>query len=62
MKPGLILKHVYPAAFKLLDDTKVEMKSAVNKLIQTLYGLMGAALIEAAPQAKIPRILEAVKC
>ena len=60
-KPALIIKHVYPAAFKLLDDTKNEMKSAVNKLIQTLYGCAGSSLLEAVPQNKIQRVLETVK-
>jgi len=61
-KPVFIPKYVLPALIKLLEDTKIEMKTAVNKLIQTLYGLIGSSLLESVPQAKVPRILEAVKC
>ncbi len=61
-RPGIIAKHVLPATFKLLDDGKTEMKVAVNKLVQTLYGLVGKELIDAAPPGKVSRILEAVKC
>eukprot|EP00826_Nyctotherus_ovalis_P065707 TRINITY_DN9663_c0_g4_i1.p1 TRINITY_DN9663_c0_g4~~TRINITY_DN9663_c0_g4_i1.p1 ORF type:complete len:244 (+),score=55.97 TRINITY_DN9663_c0_g4_i1:206-937(+) len=60
-KPGLIAKHVFAGAYKMLDDSKVEVKLAVNKLLQTLYGLVGKELLDSAPQHKIPRILEAVK-
>ena len=60
-RPSMIARHVYPGTFKLLDDSKMEMKSAVNKLIQTLYGLTGKDLIESAPQNKVPRILEAIR-
>jgi len=60
-KPVLIQKHVFPGVFKLLDDSKIEVKLAVNKLLQALYGLLGKELLDSVPQHKIPRILEAVK-
>lgn len=60
-KPILIQKHVLPEVFKLLDDSKIEVKLAVNKLIQTLYDLLGKELLDSTPQQKLPRILEAVK-
>ncbi len=56
-----MVKHVYPVTFKLLDDTKVDVKTAVNKLIQTLYGLANHGFLEEVPPGKLPRVMEAVK-
>ena len=61
VKPVLVTKYVYQAALKLLDDSKADMKGAVNKLIQVLHKLTGSAFIEAVPPPKLERVLSIIK-
>ncbi len=57
----MITKYVYPAAFKLLDENKADIKAAVIKLIQALHKLVGPSFLDAIPPTKIDRVLEILK-
>lgn len=61
IKPAIVSKQVFPAAFKLLDDSKSDIKAAANKLIKVLYGAVGKSLLESVPQGKVERVTEAIK-
>lgn len=62
-KPQLAVKHVVPATFSLLQDTKGEGKAAAQALLTTLAQLMGDSLLEHTgmlqPAAK-QRVVDAV--
>lgn len=60
-KPSLITKYVYPAAFKLLEDSKTDMKGAVSKLIQILHKLHGSIFIGEIPKQKLEQVMEIIK-
>ena len=45
-KPSLVVKHVLPLAFKLLDEKKGELRTVNTRLMQSLFKAMGNALWE----------------
>jgi len=59
-KPFLITKNVLPQLAKLVEETKSEIKTATNKLLQTLYSLMGRSLVDHVPSNKAQIILDIV--
>eukprot|EP00743_Colponemidia_sp_Colp-15_P007986 GILK01008649.1.p1 GENE.GILK01008649.1~~GILK01008649.1.p1 ORF type:complete len:1647 (-),score=313.75 GILK01008649.1:294-5174(-) len=60
-KPALILKHVLPVAFRLLDETKGEIRTVNIRLILTLHAFLGGILMEQAqslPPQKLQKLRE----
>ena len=53
-RPHLVIKHVVPAAFTLLGDSKVDVKSANQELIATLHRVLGKDLTTAAANLSQP--------
>lgn len=47
-KPQLVAKHVVPAAFAMLNNTKAEERAASTQLLSCLAELMGGQLLEKA--------------
>ena len=45
-RASVVVKHVLPLAFKLLDEKKGELRSSNTKLLQSLFKVMGNALWE----------------
>ncbi len=45
-KSYLVMKHVVPLAFKLMDEKKGELRSSNIKLLQSLFNAMGSSLWE----------------
>jgi len=53
-RPHLVVKHVVPAAFTVLGDSKVDVKSANQELIATLHRVLGNDLTTAAANLSQP--------
>jgi len=47
-----------PAAYKLLEDNKPEVKSRTEKLFKRLYSTLGQQIIDSCPQAKLQRVCD----
>jgi hypothetical protein len=60
IKSSLISKHVIPAVFKLVDENKTDVKCVVNKLVNTLYKIMGSSLLDMVPSNKVPKLLDII--
>ena len=60
-KPQIISKYVVHAASLLLDESKMEIKTVVVRLIQILHNLMGEGFIELLPSSKIDKVNEYLK-
>lgn len=45
-KPQLVIKHVLPAAFALVNEPKGELRSANEQLLVCLTQLLGTALLD----------------
>lgn len=45
-KPYVVVKHVLPLAFKLLDEKRGELRTVNTRLLQALFKAMGNALWE----------------
>ena len=46
---GQINKLVLPLAYKMLDDSRTEMKQKTEKLVKKLYFLVGHQVIDMCP-------------
>jgi hypothetical protein len=57
-KPNLVIKHVIPLAYKLAEDSKIEVREENTRLINKLYQIMGSGLFEHLPAGKVQKILE----
>lgn len=42
----MLSKQLLPVAFKLLDDSRIEVKVKTEKLLKKLYFLLGQQVIE----------------
>ena len=51
-----INKLVLPLTFKLLDDSRSEVKLKTEKLVKKLHFLVGHQLIDMCPQMKLARV------
>lgn len=60
MRPGIIAKYVNPAAMKLLDENKVELKNPVIRLVKTLHKLLGPSFMESVPKSKVDQVEEVI--
>ena len=50
-KPQLVTKHAIPAAFRLVEDPRTELRECTALLLRALHTLLGEALIEQATRA-----------
>jgi hypothetical protein len=57
----VIYKSFLPVLYRILDDTKPEMRHVANSLVKEVYEIIGPSLIEMAPGAKHKRILDIIK-
>lgn len=46
---GQVNKIVLPLAYKMLDDTRSEVKQKTEKLVKKLYFLVGSQVIDMCP-------------
>ena len=56
--PALMTKSVLPAAYKLMDETKSELRTSTDKLLRSLYEVVGSSLIEFAPSKHLQKIFD----
>lgn len=62
LRPHLVVKHVLPTAFTMLNETKGEIRTANNRLLSTLQDVMGPALLEHASGLSKPQIQRLQQC
>ena len=65
-KPQLVLKHAVPAAFRLLEDNRADLRAGTVQLLRMLHVLLGPQLFEqaqktsAAVQSRLQDIIQAL--
>lgn len=57
---GQINKMVLPLAYKMLDDTRTEMKQKTEKLVKKLHFLVGNQVVDMCPQNKLQRVQDII--
>lgn len=58
-KPQFVEKHILPLFYKLLDDTKMEVRVQVQKLAGALNSALGwEGVVGGAPVAKVGKLRE----
>lgn len=57
---GQINKLVLPLAYKMLDDTRSELKLKTEKLVKKLHFLVGNTVLDMCPQNKLQRVQDIV--
>ena len=50
-KPQLVMKHALPAAFRLLEDNRADLRTGTVQLLRMLHVLLGPQLFEHAQRA-----------
>mmetsp|Transcript_7255 Transcript_7255/g.6379 ORF Transcript_7255/g.6379 Transcript_7255/m.6379 type:complete len:126 (+) Transcript_7255:821-1198(+) len=55
---SVLAKVVLPLCYKLLDETKIEVKTKNEKLIRTLYQVLGQQVVDVCPQNKLQRVCD----
>lgn len=55
---GLLHKSLLPQSFKMLDDTKPEVKQRSEKLIRKIFTIIGHQLLDACPKNKLQRVTD----
>ena len=63
-KPQLVIKHVLPTAWRLLEDNRADLRTNTVQLLRILHVLLGPALLEHAqttPAAVQRRLQEIVQ-
>ena len=56
----MLSKQLLPVAYKLLDDSRNEVKMKTEKLLKKLYFLLGQQVIEQCPSTKLQRVIDVV--
>ena len=60
-KSTAVHKYVVPLAYRLMDDTKVEIRNSIQKLLSILHDHMGSLLVEMAPSSKVQKVMDVLK-
>ena len=60
-KSTAVHKYVVPLAYRLMDDTKVEIRNSIQKLLSRLHDHMGSLLVEMAPSSKVQKVMDVLK-
>jgi uncharacterized membrane protein YgcG len=58
--PGQISKIVLPLTYKMLDDTRSEVKVKTEKLVKKLHFLVGSQVVDMCPQNKLQRVQDII--
>lgn len=58
--PLTLQKLALPVVYKLLDDTRSEVKPKVEKLLKKMHFLLGQQVIDSCPNNKLQRVCEVV--
>eukprot|EP00347_Sterkiella_histriomuscorum_P009023 403342823 len=59
-KQSYIIKTVLPVSFKLLDDNRSDVKQKTEKLLKSIYQILGQQMLESCPQQKLQRLCDIV--
>lgn len=60
-QPALITRVVVPAAKSLMSDSKPELKAQADRLLKSLYDLLGSELLNSLNQEQLPRLMEVLE-
>ena len=57
-KPAPVTKAIIQLLNKLLEDGKMDVRLATQKLVNVMYSVIGSSLLEVVPSAKLQQVME----
>ena len=55
---NVITKSVMPLAFRIIDDTKMEVKQRGEKLLRKIFTIIGTPVLELCPKSKLQKVTD----